>query len=152
MKSVTGIFFESKARYERMTEDGTQVKFNGLFVVDAQSFTECEKVMNEELPSFVSGEFEILTEGYAAYKEIFFSENEGDDRWYKTKVCFITLDEKTNKQKRTKVVYLVQAASIEGARKNVDEVMSGSMTDYDIVGLNEVYIEDVFLRKEKTDD
>ena len=140
---------ESKARYDKLTEDGENVKFNGLFVVEAQSFTECEAVMNEELPSFVSGEFDILSEGYAAYKEIFFSDNANDDRWYKTKVCFITLDEKSGKQKRTKVTYLVQASSIEGARKNVEEVMNGSMVDYDIVGLNEVHIEDVFLRKEK---
>ena len=127
---------------ERMTEDGTTAKFVALFVVEAMSFTECEARVTEHVASYASGEFEVQTEAKAPYREIFFSDDEAES-WFKIKVDFITLDERTEKQKHSKVVYLVQASSIGAAKKNVDEVMSGSMIDYKIVSLTEVAVEDV---------
>jgi len=66
------------------------------------------------------------------------------DKWYKAKLQFITIDEKTEKEKRTAVYYLVQGSSLENARKNIDEVMGGTMIDYVISGVNETKIMDVF--------
>ena len=83
----------------------------------------------------------------AAYGEIFFSENANDDRWYKAKLTFITLDEKTEKEKRSTVTYLVQASTFNGAVKNVEEVMSGTMIDYVIANISETKIMDVYEHK-----
>ena len=80
----------------------------------------------------------------ATYKEIFFSENDNDDRWYKAKLQFITIDEKTEKEKRSNVYYLVQAATFQGAVKNIDQVMGGTMIDYVIASLAETQLMDVF--------
>jgi hypothetical protein len=66
------------------------------------------------------------------------------DRWYKAKLQFITLDEKTEKEKRSNVNYLVQAGSFNGAVKNLEEVMGGTMIDYSIVSVNETTLMDVF--------
>ena len=57
----------------------------------------------------------------------------------------ITIDEKSNKEKKTKVRYLVQGDTIEKARKNVDEIMGKTMIDYNITSLKETSIMDVFL-------
>ena len=45
-------------------------------------------------------------------------------------------------------------ASLESARKNIDEVMGGTMIDYSISGLNETPIMDVFVydAKKKEDN
>ena len=86
----------------------------------------------------------------APFKEIFFSDDEMADKWYKAKLQFITIDEHTEKEKRTKVTYLVQAGSFEGARKNIDEVMGGTMIDYVISSVSETNIMDVF--EYKTDN
>ena len=67
-----------------------------------------------------------------------------DARWYKAKVQFITLDEKTDKEKRQNVCYLVQACSVHNACENIDKVMEKRMTDYDIVSVAEQPIVDVF--------
>lgn len=80
----------------------------------------------------------------ASYKEVFFSDADKDDKFYKVRCNFITLDEKSGKKKKTSVDYLVQAATVEGARKNLDEVMSGTMIDYVIVSVIETSIMDVF--------
>ena len=67
-----------------------------------------------------------------------------DTSWYKSKVAFITIDEKTDKEKRTNVYYLVEGISLESARKNIDEVMGSTMIDYVICSVSETKIEDVF--------
>ena len=80
----------------------------------------------------------------ASYVEIFFSDSESEDKWYKAKRQFITIDEKKEKEKRSNVYYLVQAASIPGAVKHVDEVMGSTMIDYVIASIVETQIMDVF--------
>ena len=61
----------------------------------------------------------------------------------------ITIDEKSNKERKTKVRYLVQGDTIEKARKNVDEIMGKTMIDYNITSLKETSIMDVFLHMGK---
>lgn len=64
--------------------------------------------------------------------------------WYKSKVQFVTIDEKTEKEKRSNVYYLVEGVNLENARHNIDVVMGGTMIDYIISGVNETKIMDVF--------
>jgi hypothetical protein len=125
-------------------EDGMQKKVTEAYVVDALSFSEAEERIIEEMSSYISGEFNVTDIKKAPYGEIFFSDQEMADRWYKAKLQFITLDEKTEKEKRSNVNYLVQAGSFNGAVKNLEEVMGGTMIDYSIVSVNETTLMDVF--------
>lgn len=150
MRSRTASWFETKIRYDKTMEDGQNKKVIELYVVDALSFGEAEASITEEMSAYISGEFEVKSIVPASYGEIFFSENANDDRWYKTKLQFITLDDKTGKEKRSSVYYLVQAGSLNGAVKNIDEVMGGTMIDYVIASINETQIMDVFEHKAKT--
>ena len=125
-------------------EDGLQKKVVETYVVDALSFTEAEQRIMEEMSSYISGEFEVNDIKRAGYKEIFFSDEELADRWYKAKLQFITIDEKTEKEKRSNVNYLVQAGTLNGAVKNLDEVMGGTMIDYVIAAVAETTLMDVF--------
>ena len=157
MKSRTANWFECTVRYERQMEDGMTKKVNELYVVDAMSFGEAEESITKEMTSYVSGEFEVKNINPAAYGEVFFSENAADDRWYKARLSFITIDEKTEKEKRTSVTYLVQASTFNGAVKNIEEVMSGTMIDYVIANIMETKIMDVYehkasLKQDKIDD
>jgi hypothetical protein len=65
-------------------------------------------------------------------------------QYYKAKLHFITIDEKTDKEKKSVVNYLVEGCSLESARKNIDEVMGGTMIDYRIAAVSETNIMDVF--------
>ena len=147
MKSRTANWFECTVRYERQMEDGMTKKVNELYVVDALSFGEAEESITKEMTSYVSGEFEVKKINPAAYGEVFFSENAADDRWYKARLSFITIDEKTEKEKRSSVTYLVQASTFNGAVKNIEEVMSGTMIDYVIANIMETKIMDVYEHK-----
>ena len=144
MRSRTATWFECKIRYEKTMEDGMQKKVTEAYVVDALSFSEAEERIIEEMSSYISGEFTVTDIKKAPYGEIFFSDQEMADSWYKAKLQFITLDEKTEKEKRTSVNYLVQAGSFNGALKNLEEVMGGTMIDYTISSIAETTLMDAF--------
>lgn len=151
MRSRTSIWFECKVRYEKSGEDGMPRKVTETYVVDALSFSEAESRIMEEMSRWVSGELEIADLKIAQYKEIFFADSDMADKWYKAKLAFITIDEKTDKEKKTTVYYLVNAGNINSALKNVDEIMSGTMVDYQTCNLSETQIIDVFEYKKKTE-
>ncbi len=67
-----------------------------------------------------------------------------DSRYYKAKLAFITIDEKTEKEKRSNVVYLVEATSLDNAVQNINTVMQGMMIDYEKSNIAETKIMDVF--------
>ena len=121
-----------------------QKKVKENYVVDALSFTEAESRIMEEMSSYISGEFTIEDIKIASYKEIFFSEEEMADKWYKAKLQFITIDEKTEKEKRSNVNYLVQAGTLKGAVNNIESVMGTTMIDYVIATVAETTLMDVF--------
>ena len=131
-----------------------QKRVSENYVVDALSFSEAEERIIEEMSSYISGEFDVMDIKKAPYKEIFFSDDDMADKWYKAKLQFITIDEKTEKEKRSSVNYLVQAGSFNGAVKNIDEVMGNTMIDYVISSVAETTLMDVFEYKktEKKDD
>ena len=149
MRSRTATWFECKIRYEKTMEDGTQKKVNEQYVVDALSFTEAEQRITEEMSAYISGEFDVIDIKRAAFGEIFFSDAPQDDCWYKAKLQFITIDEKTEKEKRSTVNYLVQGGTLARALKNVDEAMGGTMIDYVLSSLGDTKIMDVFEYKKQ---
>ena len=105
MRSRTAEWFICKIRYEKVMEDGLQKKVMEPYVVDALSFMEAEERIIEEMSGYISGEFDVVEIDRCVFKEIFFSDEAGADKWYKSKLQFITIDEKTEKEKKT-AVYL----------------------------------------------
>ena len=149
MRSRTAIWFEAKIRYEKTMEDGCLKKVTETYVVDALSFGEAEKRILEEMGSYVSGKIDVCGLKIAPYKEVFFADSDMADRWYVAKLAFITIDEKTDKEKKTRVCYLVNAGNINAAVKNIEEQMAGTMIDYDTFNVSETQILDVFEYKPK---
>ena len=137
MRSRTGTWFTTKVKYQKTQEDGTEKMVSETYVVDALSFTEAESSIIDEMSVYVSGEFHVSGITKSAFGEIFFSDVDDDDKWYRAKLQFITIDDKSDKEKRTNVVYLVQAKSLARALRYIDEVMGKTMIDYDTIGINE---------------
>ena len=149
MRSRTAMWFECKIRYEKIMEDGLPKKINDVYVVDALSFSEAEERIIEEMSSYISVEIEIVDVKIAPYREIFFADDNIADQWFKVKLSFITIDERSNKEKRTSMMYLVNAGNISSAINNIDKVMSGTMIDYVTTSISATKIFDVFEYKKK---
>lgn len=144
MRARTGTWFTTKVKYQKTQEDGTEKIVSETYVVDALTFTEAESSIIDEMSVYVSGEFHVSGITKSAFGEIWFSDVDDDDKWYKAKLSFITIDEKTEKEKRSNVNYLVQAKSLARALRYIDEGMGKTMIDYDTVAISETPIMDVF--------
>lgn len=140
-------WFECKVRYDKQMENGQIKKVTEAYLVDALSFTEAEKRFLEEIEPFMSGEFVVTDIKRARLAELVESIDGQADRWFKTKVAFITLDEKTGVEKRTAQNMLVQAVDLRDAVKNLDNAMKGTLGDYVIVSVAETPIMDVYKYK-----
>ena len=149
MRSRTATWFECKIRYEKTMEDGLPKKVNEVYVIDALSFSEAEERIMEEMSPYIPGEIELVDVKIAPYREIFFADNNLADQWFKAKLSFITIDERTDKEKRTSMMYLVNAGNISSAINNIGEVMSETMIDYVTTSISATKIMDVFEYKKK---
>ena len=144
-------WFECKIRYEKTMENGMNKKVTEPYLVDALSFTEAEaRIIEEmtpfieEMTPFITGEFLVSDIKRANFSELFPCEEEAADRWFKCKLVFITLDEKSGAEKKTSTQVLVQAADLRDAVKKLDDGMKGTMADYQIASVAETPIMDVY--------
>ena len=137
-------WFECKIRYEKLMENGMNKKVTEPYLVDALSFTEAEARIIEEMTPFITGEFTVSDIKRANYSELFPSDEEAADRWFKCKLIFITLDEKSGAEKKSSTQVLVQASDLRDAVKKLDEGMKGTMAGYQIGLVSETPLMDVY--------
>lgn len=144
-------YFECKIRYEKVVDD-MDVICTESYLVNALSFTEAEARIIEEIAPFIRGEMVIKDIKRAHYSELFPSDEEAADRWFKCKLLIITLDEKSGAEKKAPMQVLVQASDLRDAVKKLDEGMKGTMADYQIASISETPIMDVFPYTEQSED
>lgn len=137
-------WFECKVRYDKTLENGLIKKVTEPYLVDALSFTEAERRFLEEIKPFMSGEFEVTDIKRAKFAELFETAEDAADKWFKAKIAFIRLDEKSGAEKKTCENVLIQASDLRDAVKRLDKGMEGNMGDYEIVSIAETPIMDVF--------
>ncbi|MBP5680346.1 MAG: DUF4494 domain-containing protein [Bacteroidales bacterium] len=135
-------WYECRVKFEKVLENGTQKKVTEVYLVDAMSFTEAENRIIEEMTPYISGEFEVTAVKKDRISEMFI-DPEGD-KWYRAKVMFITLDEKSGAEKKSASIMLVQAKDFQTAIKNLENGMKGTMSDWEINTLSETVIMDVY--------
>ena len=140
MKQISGTWFECKVRYEQTQEDGLEKMVTETYVYKAADFGEAYDKVIKNMSTFISGEFSITAMKIAQYGEVFIQDERTEEKFYRVKVNFIVLDEKTNKEKKIAQYYLVNADSVEKARKYTDTALSQTMADFIIVSVQETMI------------
>ena len=141
-------WFECKVKYDKTMENGLQKKVTEPYLVDAINFTEAERRMNEEMAPFIRGEFQVDDIKRVKIAELFESSKEEDDKWYKCKLSFLIIDEKSGKEKKATNHVLVKAINLKTALQHLEEGMKSSMEDYEVTSILETPIMDVFHYKE----
>lgn len=139
-----------KVSFDKTMENGIQKKVTEAHLFDALSFVEAETRAIEELKAYISGEFTIADIKRARVAEIFFNEN--GDRYYRAKIYFKTLDEKSGTEKKTAVQMLAQASDLKEALAVVEKGMEGTMADYEIASLSETQIMDIYPYSENEEE
>ncbi len=137
-------WYEVVVRYDRQMEDGITKKVTESYIVDAFSFAEAEARTIAEMQQLVNVAIDVRNITPCPFSEIIFNDPVDDDRWYKARLAFITIDEKSEKEKYSYVYYLVQAATFERAKTYITQAMSGTMLDYVIKSIKETKYVEVF--------
>ena len=138
--SVT--WFECKVKYKKTHETGEQKITTDTYLLDAVSYTEAEARITEEMTAYTSEDFRIMNIKVANFSEVHPFEN--SDRWFKSKVSLVAMDEESGKEKKTNIYLLVQANDIKEAFENTTTAMEETMGDYSIPSITESPILDVF--------
>lgn len=125
-------------------DNGLSKKVTESYLVDSLSFTEAEARIIEEMTPFITGEFTVADIKRANYSELFPCAEEAADRWFKFKLLFISIDEKSGAEKKSASYLLVQASDLRDAVRRLDEGMKGSMADYEIAAVSDTAIMDVY--------
>lgn len=141
---MTPKHFEIKTTYERAGEKGLNTKVNEVFLMTDYTFKAVEERITTELAPQVTGEFNISKIEVKSYSEIIDTEDESADRWFKCKIAMSFIDEVSAKEKKTNVLFLVKAESVDDAIKRTHKFMETCVSDYEIALVTESPIVDIF--------
>lgn len=138
-------WFECKVSYERQADSMGMKKVSESYLVDALSFTEAEKRIIKEVRPFVSvGELDVVNIRRARIAELFLNDEAEDDRYFRAKVNFITVDEKSGSEKKTSATMIVKSDSLPNAVTELKAQLDSQMASYEIAAVTDTQILDVF--------
>ena len=138
-------WFECKVSYERQADSMGMKKVSESYLVDALSFTEAEERIIKEVRPFVSvGELEVVNIRRARIAELFLNDEAEDDRYFRAKVNFITVDEKSGSEKKTSATMIVKSDSLPNAVTELKAQLDSQVASYEIASVTDTQILDVF--------
>lgn len=135
-------YFEIKASFQKVDENGKTKKVKETYLLDALSFTEGEARINKELEQIVSGDFTVTNMAQSNISEVFYNPN--GDRWFKAKVTFVDVDENSGKEKKTAQYMLVQANNVKDAYEFLEEKLDSWLIPHETPAISESPIVEVF--------
>lgn len=134
--------FLTTVRFDRTQGNGQIKKVTENYIVEAVSYKEAEERITTYMQPYLNGDFEIKQIKQVAYNEIL--ESDDAEYWWESRINIITIDEKTTKEKKTKIKLLVSADNLHDAMKNTQEKMKDSMSDYTEISIRQTNITDVY--------
>lgn len=122
-------YFKCVVKLDKVQEDGLVKKVSETYLVDAISHTDAENLVVDNVAPYANGEFEVYAITRASISDVLTSEDSQAEFFYQTTICFITLDEKTAKEKIVKQRILIQAADFDDAIRRAKEEMKQWMSE-----------------------
>lgn len=134
-------WYLSKIRYQKEDEAGSLQTINEAYLFDAVSFTESEKKCYEKITTGAS-DFNVTAISKMRLADLF-SYEEGE-QWFKAKVIYFSVDERSGKEKKIVNQMLVNADGIQQALDRINESMRNFLIPYEVTDLVLTPILDVF--------
>lgn len=136
-------WFSVRVCYDSQNEKGMMVKTKEVYLADALSFTEAEARIIGEVTPYAESGLMVTAMKIEDIAEIF-NDDIQDGKWYRVKVMFKTIDEKSGKEKKESHSYMVIGHSTEDASTRLHTRMKGTLVDYEIHTVSETQYMDVF--------
>jgi hypothetical protein len=122
-------------------DNGAQKKVVEPYLVDSLSFSESEERTIEHVRTFIDGEFMVKAIKMTNIAEVF--DGEEGQPFYKVRIDFIELNERTGTERRTTHIILLQSPVMEKVLPILKERMQGTMSDYEVVSVQKTDIKGV---------
>lgn len=138
-------YFIATCKYEKMQENGAVKRVSEKYLCDALSVVEADAVVTENLKPYISGDFFTSKVENSPIAEVM-----GDkeaDKFYLAKVAFITIDERTAKEKKTVSQWLIGGTDFNDAYEVVLREINKCMADIEIQSLSETAIREFYPAK-----
>lgn len=138
-------YFIATCKYEKMQENGAVKRVSEKYLCDALSIVEADAVVTENLKPYISGDFFTSKVENSPIAEVM-----GDkeaDKFYLAKVAFVTVDERTAKEKKTVSQWLIGGTDFNDAYEVVLREINKCMADIEIQSLSETAIREFYPAK-----
>lgn len=134
-------WYLGKIRFQKEDESGSLRTINESYLVDSVSYTEAEARMFEIVASNTP-DFQLVNLSKMRLSEVFNLEG-GAETWWKVKVMYISFDERTQKEKKTPHLMLINADNVIDVYAGLTKEL-GNLNDYEITDINITTILEVF--------
>lgn len=138
-------YFIATCKYEKMQENGAVKRVSEKYLCDALSIVEADAVVTENLKPYISGDFFTSKVEDSPISEVM-----GDkeaDKFYLAKVAFLTIDERTAKEKKTISQWLIGGTDFNDAYTTLKEEIGKCMADIEVQSLAETPIREFYPAK-----
>lgn len=137
---------------DEVQENGTSKQVNNTYLVEALSVAEAQQRVIDEVAPFVSGDFDTDSITRANLADVLLSNDSTAELFFQATMGFITLDEKTGKEKMAKQRMLVQAANFDDAVSRLKEEMKNWMGEVVMLEMKLTNYVDYFSYKPKQNE
>jgi Domain of unknown function (DUF4494) len=134
-------WYLGKVGYQKEDDSGNLVTINEEHLIDAVSYTEAEARLFEIMEAKQQSDFVLIKLSKMKFQEVFVEEFKSDI-WQKAKVVYLSFDEKSQKEKKTPYVMIVNADNIIDAWSILSKNL-GNLEDYQITDINLTAIAEV---------
>lgn len=129
------MYFEVKIKSDKIQDNGIVKRITDVYLVDALSFTEAEAKVIDTVQQFTSGELFVSAVKRSNIAEVFHAES--SEKFYTVKCAFITINERTAREKRSFSHILVTADDTDDALRAFEDGMKGTMANYEVASVTE---------------
>jgi len=138
---IMASWYLGKIRFQKEDEAGSLKTINEVYLVDAISYTEAEARLYKQIATGAS-EFTVTSISRMKLADLFAYE-EGE-KWFKAKVIYMSVDEKSGKEKKVVNYMLVNSDGIDQALERITESLRTMLIPYETTDMNLTPILDVF--------
>lgn len=138
-------YFIATCKYEKTQENGAVKRVSEKYLCDALSIVEADAVVTENLKPYISGDFFTSKVENSPIAEVM--GNKEADKFYLAKVAFVTIDERSGKEKKTVSQWLIGGTDFNDAYEMVLREINKCMADFEIVSLAETPIKEFYPAK-----
>jgi len=134
-------WYKANIRYQKEDEAGALQTITECYLIDSVSFTEAEARAYKQIVTGAS-DFSVMAINRMRLADLFSYED--GEKWFKAKVIYFSVDEKSGKEKKVVNFMLVNADGIDQALQRITESLRTMLIPYETTDINLTPILDVF--------